>query len=131
MKYLVSTGAVLRFEDGSQVELTPGIHGFDKKVVGHWAFEAHAVPVGDAELEGKEPDADLTAKVSTLENEITDLKAQVVDKDGEITDLKAQVEALKQPAVTDAPPAVEPKSDQAVDEQKETGNAKKQSSANK
>lgn len=30
MKYLVNTGTVLRFADGSQVELTPGVHSFDK-----------------------------------------------------------------------------------------------------
>ena len=131
MKYLVSTGAVLRFEDGSQVVLSPGIHSFEKHVADHWAFKAHAVPVGDSEEEGEKPDTDLIAKVSALETEIIDLKAQVSDKDGEIIDLKAQVDALKQPAVTDAPPVAEVNAVQAAAEQKETGNAKKQSSANK
>ncbi|KQN56521.1 hypothetical protein ASE99_10940 [Serratia sp. Leaf51] len=130
MKYLVSTAATLRFVDGSQVELVPGIHSFDKQVAEHWAFGAHAKAVNDSEIENLNSDADLTLKVNVLEGEITDLKAQVATKDGEITDLKAQVALLtnaQDSALTDdgKTDAVQP------DAEKETGNAKKQSSSNK
>lgn len=130
MKYLVSTAATLRFVDGSQVELVPGIHSFDKPVAEHWAFGAHAKAVDDSEIENLNSDADLTLKVNVLEVEITDLKAQVATKDGEITDLKAQVALLtnaQDSALTDdgKNDAVQP------DAERETGNAKKQSSSNK
>lgn len=130
MKYLVSTAATLRFVDGSQVELVPGIHSFDKQVAEHWAFGAHAKAVNDSEIENLNSDSDLTLKVNVLETEITDLKAQVATKDGEITDLKAQVALLtntKDSALTDdgKTDVVQP------DAEQETGNAKKQSSSNK
>jgi len=130
MKYFVSTPATLRFADGSQVELVPGIHSFDKQVAEHWAFGAHAKAVNDSEIENLNSDADLTLKVNVLEGEITDLKAQVLTKDGEITDLKAQVALLtnaQDSALTDddKTDVVQP------DVEQETGNAKKQSSSNK
>ena len=130
MKYLVSTAATLRFVDGSQVELVPGIHSFDKQVAEHWAFGAHAKAVNDSEIENLNSDSDLTLKVNVLETEITDLKAQVATKDGEITDLKAQVALLtnaQDSALTDdgKADAAQPNAEQ------ETGNAKKQSSSNK
>ena len=130
MKYFVSTPATLRFGDGSQVELVPGIHSFDKQVAEHWAFGAHAKAVDDSEIENLNSDADLTLKVNVLEVEITDLKAQVATKDGEITDLKAPVALLtnaQDSALTDdgKNDAVQP------DAERETGNAKKQSSSNK
>lgn len=130
MKYLVSTAATLRFVDGSQVELVPGIHSFDKQVAEHWAFGAHAKAVNDSEIENLNSDSDLTLKVNVLETEITDLKAQVATKDGEIIDLKAQVALLtntKDSALTDdgKTDVVQP------DAEQETGNAKKQSSSNK
>lgn len=130
MKYFVSTAATLRFADGSQVELVPGIHSFDKQVAEHWAFGAHAKAVNDSEIENLNSDTDLTLKVNVLEAEITDLKAQVVTKDGEITDLKAQVALLTNSqygALTDDGKAdvVQP------DAEKEAGNVKKQPSSNK
>ncbi|QUT14077.1 STY1053 family phage-associated protein [Rahnella inusitata] len=144
MKYLVSTAATLRFVDGSQVELVPGIHSFNKQVAEHWAFGAHAKAVNDSEIENLNSDADLTLKVNVLEGEITDLKAQVATKDGEITDLKAQV-ATKDGEITDLKAQValltnaqdsaltdDGKTDAVQpDAEKETGNAKKQSSSNK
>ena len=126
MKYHVTTSAVLRFADGSQVQLVPGIHSFDKHVAEHWAFGAHAKAVNDSELENLNADADLTLKVNVLEAEITDLKAQVDAKDGEITDLNAQVALLTSPQTDDGKAAVT-----QPDTEQETGNAKKQSSSNK
>lgn len=126
MKYLVSTAATLRFVDGSQVELVPGIHSFDKQVAEHWAFGAHAKAVDDSEIENLNSDSDLTLKVNLLEAEITDLKAQVATKDGEITDLKAQVALITSTQTDDGKAAVE-----QPDAEQETGNAKKQSSSNK
>jgi len=126
MKYLVSTAATLRFADGSQVELVPGIHSFDKQVAEHWAFGAHAKAVNDSELENLNYDADLTLKVNELKGEITELKAQVDAKDGEITELKAQVALLTNAQTPDDKTEVtQPGAEQ------ETGNAKKQSSTNK
>ena len=158
MKYLVSTAATLRFVDGSQVELVPGIHSFDKQVAEHWAFGAHAKAVNDSEIENLNSDSDLTLKVNVLETEITDLKAQVATKDGEITDLKAQV-ATKDGEIIDLKAQVATKDGEIIDlkaqvalltntkdsaltddgktdvvqpdAEQETGNAKKQSSSNK
>lgn len=130
MKYFVSTPATLRFGDGSQVELVPGIHSFDKQVAEHWAFGAHAKAVNDSEIENLNSDSDLTLKVNVLETEITDLKAQVATKDGEITDLKAQVALLTN--VQDSALTDDGKTDVVQpDAEQETGNAKKQSSSNK
>lgn len=126
MKYLVSTAATLRFVDGSQVELVPGIHSFDKPVAEHWAFGAHAKAVDDSEIENLNSDSDMTLKVNVLEAEITDLKAQVATKDGEITDLKAQVALITSTQTDDGKAAVA-----QPDAEQETGNAKKQSSSNK
>ena len=112
MKYLVSTAAMLRFVDGSQIELVPGIHSFDKQVAEHWAFGAHAKAVDDSEIENLNSDSDLTLKVNVLEAEITGLKAQVaLITSTQTDDGKA---AVAQP-----------------DAEQETGNAKKQSSSNK
>lgn len=130
MKYLVSSSAVLRFADGTQVELVPGIYSFDKNISDHWAFGAHAKAVDDSELERLNSDADLNLKVSVLEGEITDLKAQVVTKDVEITDLKAQVVVLTN-AQTSAQPEEAKAEEAQPDAEQETGNAKKQSSSNK
>lgn len=130
MKYLVSSSAVLRFADGSQVELTPGIYSFDKNISDHWAFGAHAKAVDDSELEKLDSGADLTQKISVLEGEITDLKTQVATKDGEITDLKAQVVLLTNAQASSQ--LEEAKAEEAQpDVEQETGNAKKQSSSNK
>ncbi|MGO2458769.1 MAG: STY1053 family phage-associated protein [Ewingella sp.] len=126
MKYLVSTPATLRFPDGSQVDLVPGINSFESHVAEHWAFRAHAKAVEDSDLEKMNSDADVSHKVSALEGEITELKAQVDAKDVEITELKAQMALLTNaPTGDDKNEVVQPGAEQ------ETGNAKKQSSTNK
>ncbi len=80
MKYLVTSGAVLRFTDGSQVELTPGVHSFDKHVTEHWAFGAHAQAISEEELKQSQGDDDLEVKVTELETTITGLQQQLTEK---------------------------------------------------
>lgn len=97
MKYLVTTGAVLRFTDGTQVELTPGVYSFEKRVTEHWAFCAHAQPITEDELKQSLGDEDLALKVSELETTITGLQQQV----DELTEKLAAQEAgnaKKQPS---------------------------------
>lgn len=114
MKYLVKTPAVLRFTDGSQVELTPGVHSFDKHVTEHWAFGAHAQAITEDELKQSQGDEDLALKVSGLETTITGLQQQVDEKDSSITGLQQQVDELTAKLAA-----------------QEAGNAKKQPSTNK
>ena len=97
MKYLVTSGAVLRFTDGSHVELTPGVHSFEKRVTEHWAFGAHAQPITEDELKQSQDDEDLMLKVSGLEDTITGLQQQL----GELTEKLTALEAAngkKQPS---------------------------------
>lgn len=128
MKYLVNTPAVLRFTDGTQVELTPGVHSFEKHVTEHWAFGAHAQAISEDELKQSQGDEDLTLKVSGLETTITGLQQkldekaitiadqlkQIEEKDGTITGLQQQLDELTEKLAS-----------------QEAGNAKKQPSANK
>ena len=114
MKYLVTTGAVLRFTDGTQVELTPGVHSFEKRVTEHWAFGAHAQPITEDELKQSQGDEDFALKVSELETTITGLQQQVDEKETTITGLQQQVDELTEKLAA-----------------QEAGNAKKQPSANK
>lgn len=121
MKYLVKTPAVLRFTDGSQVELTPGVHSFDKHVTEHWAFGAHAQAITEDELKQSQGDEDLALKVSGLETTITGLQQQVAEKDSTIAEQSVTITGLQQQVgeMTEKLAA------------QEAGNAKKQPSANK
>ena len=97
MKYLVTSGAVLRFTDGSHVELKPGVHSFEKRVTEHWAFNAHAQAITEDELKQSHGSEDLTLKVSGLETTITGLQQQL----GELTEKLTTQEAgnaKKQPS---------------------------------
>lgn len=128
MKYLVTSGAVLRFTDGSHVELTPGVHSFEKRVTEHWAFGAHAQPITEDELKQSQDDEDLMLKVSGLEDTIAGLQQQlgenastiddqlkqIEERDGTITGLQQQLGELTEKLAA-----------------LEAGNGKKQSSANK
>ena len=128
MKYLVTSGAVLRFTDGSHVELTPGVHSFEKRVTEHWAFGAHAQPITEDELKQNQGGEDLTLKIAELESTITGLQQQldektvtideqlkqIEEKDGTITGLQQQLDELTGKLAS-----------------QEAGNAKKQPSANK
>ena len=97
MKYLVTTPAVLRFTDGTQVELTPGVHSFDKHVTEHWAFGAHAQAISEDELKQNQDDEDLTLKVSGLETTITGLQQQLDELSEKLSALEAG-NAKKQPS---------------------------------
>lgn len=130
MKYLVSTRATLRFTDGQQVELTPGIHNFPKEVVDHWAFKAHAQPVDDEGPVAADPTEALISRVGELEGEIGSLQEQVAGKDSEIGSLLEQVKALQEAVNAGNQPALDAPTSEPV-AQKETGNAKKQSSSDK
>ncbi|HGV3499626.1 TPA: hypothetical protein ACNGY8_005312 [Klebsiella michiganensis] len=118
MKYLVTAAATLSFADGSKFEITKGVHSgadFPDSVKSHWAFEAYAKQIDDAEADQLEAtNADLKVYVASLEIANAALLTQIAEKDKEIEDLKAATEN----PVTD-------------DEKQETGNAKKQSSTNK
>ncbi|MEG1111416.1 MAG: hypothetical protein RSE65_11935 [Hafnia sp.] len=114
MKYLVTSGAVLRFTDGSHVELKPGVHSFEKRVTEHWAFNAHAQAITEDELRQSLGGEDLALKVSELETTITGLQQQVDEKEATITGLQQQVDELTEKLAA-----------------QEAGNAKKQPSANK
>lgn len=113
-KYLVLTGAILRFPDNTQVVLEPGVHSFEKHVIEHWAFGAHARPLEESDVESDTQSLELAEKVTSLEATITGLQQQVTEKDGTITGLQQQVTELTEKLDT-----------------LEAGNAKKQPSANK
>ncbi|HHT5345834.1 TPA: STY1053 family phage-associated protein [Raoultella planticola] len=114
MKYLVTSGAVLRFTDGSQVDLTPGVHSFEKHVTEHWAFGAHARAIDEDELKQNQGGEDLSLKITELESTITGLQQQVDEKDSTITGLQQQLDELTGKLAS-----------------QEAGNAKKQPSTNK
>ncbi len=105
MKYVVSGGATLSFEDGTKFELSQGIHdgsAFPAEVKKHWAFKAYAKPLDESELANEQDAEDLAASLVLLAEENNALKAQLVvhektitDQGNEITDLKAQLEAAK------------------------------------
>lgn len=128
MKYLVTSGAVLRFTDGSQVDLTPGVHSFDKHVTEHWAFEAHAQAISEDELKQSQGDEDLTLKVSGLETTITGLQQQLDEKATTIADHLNQIEE-KDGIITGLQQQLEELTEKLASQ--EAGNAKKQPSANK
>lgn len=97
MKYLVTSGAVLRFTDGTHVELSPGVHSFEKHVTEHWAFGAHARAIDEDELKQSQGGEDLSLKINELESTITGLQQQV----DELTEKLAVQEAgnaKKQPS---------------------------------
>lgn len=121
MKYLVTSGAVLRFTDGSHVELKPGVRSFEKRVTEHWAFNAHAQAITEDELKQSQGGEDLTLKVSGLETTITGLQKQVAEKDSTIAEQSTTITGLQQQLgeLTEKLAA------------QEAGNAKKQPSANK
>lgn len=128
MKYLVTSGAVLRFTDGTQVELTPGVHSFEKCVTEHWAFNAHAQAITEDELKQSQGDEDLALKVSGLEATITGLQQQLDEKESTIADQIKQLEE-KDGTIT----GLQQKLDELTEKFSalEAGNAKKQPSANK
>ncbi|MBJ8823599.1 MULTISPECIES: STY1053 family phage-associated protein [Enterobacteriaceae] len=128
MKYLVTTGAVLRFTDGSHVELTPGVHSFDKHVTEHWAFNAHAQAISEDELQQSQGDEDLTLKVSGLETIITGLQQQLDEKASTIDDQLKQIEE-KDSTITGLQQQLDELTEKLAS--LEAGNAKKQPSANK
>lgn len=113
MKYLVTAAATLSLADGSKFEITKGVHSgadFPDSVKSHWAFEAHAKQIDDAEADQLEAaNADLKVYVASLESANAALLTQIAEKDKEIEDLKAATEN----PVTD-------------DEKQGKGNAKKQ-----
>lgn len=121
MKYLVNTGTVLRFADGSQVELTPGVHSFDKHVTEHWAFGAHAQAISEEDLKQSQGGEDLSLKISALESTIAGLQQQVTDKDVTIAEQSDTIAGLQQ-QLNDLTEKLA---------SQEAGNAKKQPSANK
>ncbi|HEB5736873.1 STY1053 family phage-associated protein [Escherichia coli] len=128
MKYLVNTGTVLRFSDGSQVELTPGVHSFDKHVTEHWAFGAHAQAISEDELKQSQSDEDLALKVSGLETTITGLQQQLDEKTTTIDDQLKQIEE-KDGTITGLQQQLDELTEKLASQ--EAGNAKKQPSANK
>lgn len=135
MKYIVSGGATLSFGDGSKFELSQGIHdssAFPKQVKDHWAFEAYARPLDEAELANEKSTEDLAASLVLLADENNTLKAQLVahektitEQGNEITDLKAQLAAFQAASAGNA---------DATDKADTTGgdakNAKKQQASN-
>ncbi len=111
MKYVVSGGATLSFEDGTKFELSQGIHDgstFPAEVKKHWAFKAYAKPLDESELANEQNAEDLAASLVLLAQENNTLKAQLVahektitDRGNEITSLKTQlVAAAGKPADT-------------------------------
>ncbi|KAB0554600.1 STY1053 family phage-associated protein [Pantoea stewartii] len=111
MKYVVSGGATLSFEDGTKFELSQGIHDgstFPAEVKKHWAFKAYAKPLDESELANEQNAEDLAASLVLLAQENNTLKAQLVahektitDQGNEITSLKTQlVAAAGKPADT-------------------------------
>lgn len=128
MKYLVNTGTVLRFPDCSQVELTPGVHSFDKRVTEHWAFGAHAQAISEEELKQSQGGDDLALKVSELETSITGLQQQLDEKSSTIDDQLKQIEE-KDGTITGLQQQLDELTEKLASQ--EAGNAKKQPSANK
>lgn len=128
MKYLVTSGAVLRFTDGTQVELTPGVHSFDKYVTEHWAFGAHAQAISEDELKQSQGDEDLVLKVSGLETTIIGLQQQLDEKTTTIDDQLKQIEE-KDGTITGLQQQLDDLTEKLASQ--EAGNAKKQPSANK
>ncbi|MEP8780247.1 hypothetical protein ABKV49_17670 [Enterobacter ludwigii] len=128
MKYLVNTPAVLRFTDGTQVELTPGVHSFEKHVTEHWAFGAHAQAISEDELKQSQGDEDLVLKVSGLETTIIGLQQQLDEKTTTIDDQLKQIEE-KDGTITGLQQQLDDLTEKLASQ--EAGNAKKQPSANK
>ena len=128
MKYLVNTAAVLRFTDGSHVELTPGVHSFDKHTTEHWAFSAHARAIDEDELKQSRGEEGLALKVSELETTITGLQQQLDDNASTIDDQVKQIEE-KDGTITGLQQQLDDLTKKLAAQ--ETGNAKKQSSSNK
>lgn len=110
MKYVVSGGATLSFEDGTKFELSQGIHDgstFPAEVKKHWAFKAYAKPLDESELANEQKAEDLAASLVLLAEENNTLKAQLVTHEetitsqgNEITSLKAQLEAAQAAAAS-------------------------------
>lgn len=128
MKYLVTSGAVLRFTDGTQVELTPGVQSFDKHVTEHWAFGAHAQAISEEELKQSQGGDDLAVKVAELETTITGLQQQLDEKATTIDDQLKQLEE-KDGTITGLQQQLDELTEKLASQ--EAGNAKKQPSANK
>ncbi|WP_284881163.1 STY1053 family phage-associated protein [Citrobacter portucalensis] len=128
MKYLVTSGAVLRFTDGSHVELNPGVHSFEKRVTEHWAFNAHAQAITEDELKQSQGGEDLTLKVSGLETTITVLQQQLDENAATIDDQLKQIEE-KDSTITGLQQQLDELTEKLAAQ--EAGNAKKQPSTNK
>lgn len=127
MKYLVSSAAALRFADGTQINLVPGIHSFEKKVTEHWAFAAHASPVDDADLAKDQKAGNQKAQIKSLQDSNKQLTEQLAEKDKLLAEREVQIQQLtEQLAALTPPPA-----DANKMSPQETGNAKKQSSSDK
>lgn len=109
MKYIASRAATLSLSDGTQFEITAGIHDaakFPENVKKHWAFKTYVSPVDEADLEKEQEAQGLAKKVTSLEKKLTVLKTQLEERDktvaaqaGEITALKTQLGS--QPDVSD------------------------------
>lgn len=98
MKYIVSQGATLSLPDGTRFELTSGIHDstdFPVQVTEHWAFPSYARPLDEADIQKEKDNRDMSAKVITLEAELTELKAVLTEKDGVIDGLNTELTELK------------------------------------
>ncbi|AZF92922.1 hypothetical protein [Morganella morganii] len=98
MKYIVSQSATLSLPDGTRFELTAGIHDgedFPGPVVEHWAFPSYARPLDEADIQKEKDSRDMSAKVITLETELTELKAALAEKDGVIDGLNTELTELK------------------------------------
>ncbi|EMQ2227344.1 hypothetical protein WAS61_004702 [Citrobacter freundii] len=138
MKYVVSGGAMLSFEDGTKFELTQGIHdgsAFPAEVKKHWAFKAYAKPLDESELANEQQAEDLAASLVLLAQDNNTLKAQllahektITEQGNEITDLKAQLAEAQATAggkpANDGEKADNPAAAEGVK------NAKKQQTAN-
>lgn len=98
MKYIVSQGATLSLPDGTRFELTSGIHDstdFPVQVTEHWAFPSYVRPLDEADIQKEKDSRDMSAKVITLETELTELKAVLAEKDGVIDGLNTELTELK------------------------------------
>lgn len=136
MKYVVSGGATLSFEDGTKFELSQGIHdgsAFPAEVKKHWAFKAYAKPLDESELANEQNAEDLAASLVLLAEENNNLKAQLVahektitDQGNEITSLKAQLDAALAPTDDKAADTTDKTDNTGGD----TKNAKKQQASN-
>jgi len=123
MKYFVSTAAILHFADGSRVNLFPGIHSFDEKVIKHWAFSAHAKAVDDSDIAKEQKNNGQKAQLKVLQGSIKQLTGQLEEKDKQIAEKDAAIQQLTGQLKSLTPPP--------GDKQQETDGAKKQSSTNK